>query len=218
MKPTLAALTYPSTAYSWRSPHSRAVLKLRSKSSRTASMKGMVFRYCSGVTLVVPCTQMARSCTGENVRQASNLFSPTWVARSQHPARQVKGHAEGTPWSFCRSRSSSARTALAASRSRRARHCRPPWRGAPGRASTRRWMPLQRRDQGRVRVWKAWMPPQRRDRVLDRACLLAAGLFEGDMQDDIPDIKPCYCCCNIFTKQQVTDSVEQGDCGRGPLP
>jgi len=42
--------------------HRRAVLKLRSKSSRTASMKGMVFRYCSGVTLVVPCTQMARSC------------------------------------------------------------------------------------------------------------------------------------------------------------
>jgi len=42
--------------------HRRAVLKLRSKSSRTASMKGMVLRYCSGVTLVVPCTQMARSC------------------------------------------------------------------------------------------------------------------------------------------------------------
>ena len=42
--------------------HRREVLKLRSKSSRIESMKGMVFRYCSGVTLVVPCTHIARSC------------------------------------------------------------------------------------------------------------------------------------------------------------
>ena len=42
--------------------HRREVLKLRSKSSRIASMNGMVFRYCSGVTLVVPCTHIAKSC------------------------------------------------------------------------------------------------------------------------------------------------------------
>ncbi len=81
VKPTLVALPCPRGAYTWRSPHSRAVLKLRSKSSRIASMKGMVFRYCSGVTLVVPCTQMAKSCTGQSMRQAS--YTPTnlgWYA------------------------------------------------------------------------------------------------------------------------------------------
>ena len=75
-----------------RSPHSRAVLKLRSKSSRTASMKGMVFRYCSGVTFVVPCTQMARSCAGHSVHQASHPLSLARVVRAQHPARRVRGH------------------------------------------------------------------------------------------------------------------------------
>ena len=59
------------------------------------------------------------------------------------------------------------------------------------------------------------MPLRRRERLLDKACLLADGLFECDMQEDTPDMKQCYCCCNTLTKQQVTDSMERGDCGKG---
>ena len=59
------------------------------------------------------------------------------------------------------------------------------------------------------------MPLQRRERVLDRACLLAGGLFECDMQDDIPDIEAVLLLYHL--KQQFTGSMERGNCGKGPF-